>query len=138
MRQPTPVYFAEMYSSERFLARISKFRKTNRSEPVEKQMEMIRLSFTDMNRHLPTGLVEELLDRFTLNLTEGPEDSAFDRCEKLADVVDVLHEEYDSESDPLNAQDWTAIGDTISEYARNVDMGFLTYIMKLAVDHHAV
>ncbi len=101
-------------------------------------MEMIRLSFTDMNRHLPTGLVEELLDRFTLNLTEGPEDSAFDRCEKLADVVDVLHEEYDSESDPLNAQDWTAIGDTISEYARNVDMGFLTYIMKLAVDHHAV
>ncbi len=99
---------------------------------------MIRHSFADMNRHLPTGLVEELLDHFTLNLAEGPADSAFDRCEKLADVIDALHEEYDSESDPLNVEDWTAIGDTISEYAPNVDMGFLTYIMKLAVDHRAL
>ena len=127
-----------MFSSERYLARISKFRKSNRTEPVDKQIAMIRNTFADMNRHLPAGVVEELLDHFTLNLAEGPEDSAFDRCEKLADVIDVLHEQYDSENDPLNIEDWTAIGNVISDHARHLDMVFVTYIMKLAVDHHAV
>lgn len=99
---------------------------------------MIRGSFVDMNRHLPAGVAEDLLDHFTLNLAEGPEDSAFDRCEKLADLIDVLNEEYDSNNDPLNTEDWAAISGVVSDYAQNLDMGFVTYIMKLAVDHHAV
>ena len=128
----------EMFSSERFLARISKFRKSNRTDSADKQIATVRNTFADMNRHLPAGVVKELLDHFTLNLSEGPGDSAFDRCEKLADVIDVLHEEYDSRHDPLDAEDWTAIGDVISDHAHHLDMGFVTYIMKLAVDHHAV
>ncbi len=128
----------EMFSSERFLAKISKFRKSDRTDSVDTQIATIRSTFVDMNRHLPAGVVDELLDHFTLNLTEGPEDSAFDRCEKLGDLVDVLHEEYDSRNDPLDVKDWTAIGDVISDHARHLDMEFVTYIMKLAVDHHAV
>jgi len=99
---------------------------------------VIRNSFTEMNRHLPPGLVDELLDHFTANLAEGSEDSAFDRCEKLADVLDALHEEYDNKSDPLNAEDWTVISGAVSDHALHLDMEFVTYIMKLAVDHHAV
>ena len=128
----------EMFSSERFLARISKFRKSNRTDSVDKQIAIIRNTFADMNRHLPVGAVEKLLDHFTLNLTEGPGDCAFDRCEKLADVMDVLHEEYDDRRDPLEVKDWTAIGDVISVHARHLDMEFVTYVMKLAVDNHAV
>ena len=127
-----------MFPSERFLARISKFRKSNRTEPVDTQIAMIRNAFIDMNRHLPASLLEGLIEHFTMHLAEGPEDSAFDRCEKLADVIDVLHEEYDNNNDPLDAEDWAPISEAVSDHADSLDMGFVTYIMMLAVDHHAV
>jgi hypothetical protein len=125
-----------MFTSERFLARVGKLRKSDRAEPMDRQITAIRKVFVDMNRHLPTGLVEGLLDHFTMNLAEGSGDSPFDRCRELADLIDVLHEEYDTENDPLN--DWAAIGDAISGQASDLDMEFVTYVMKLTVDHNAV
>lgn len=105
---------------------------------MDRQITAIRNVFVDMNRHLPTGLVEGLLDHFMMNLVEGSGDSVFDRCRKLADLIDVLHEEYDTENDPLNVEDWAAIGDAIADQASGLDMEFVTYVMKLAVDHNAV
>jgi hypothetical protein len=127
-----------MFPSERFLARISKFRKSSRTEPVEQQVAAIRESFMELNQHLPTGIVDELFECFAAGLVDGPEDSAFDRCGKLGDMMDVLHEQYDSENDPLATQDWAAIGSVISDNAFDLDMNLVTYVMKLAVDHKAI
>ena len=128
----------EMFPSERFLARIGKFRKSGRTDPAAQQVAAIRESFVDLNRHVPIEIVEELLDHFTADLAEGPDDSPFDRCRKLADVMDVLHEQYDSDNDPLTAEDWGAIGGVVSDNAPDLDMDLVTYVMKLAVDHKAI
>jgi len=127
-----------MFASERFLSRIGRFRKTNRSDPVDRQIAMIRGAFVDLNRHLPEGVVEEVLDCFAGDLADGPEESAFDRCRKLADVMDVLHLQYDVDNDPITPREWGEIGAVVSDNADDLDLEFITYVMKLAVDHGAV
>jgi hypothetical protein len=92
----------------------------------------------EMNRHLPAALLSELADHFTEGLGDDPGQSPFDRCEALADATDVLHEQYDEENDPLDAGSWSVIASAVSDLALDLDMGFVTYVMKLAVDRGAL
>ena len=91
-----------------------------------------------MNGHLPSNLVDGILNHFAADLAEGPGETAFDRCEILGDVLDVLHEQYDEEHDPLDSPSWSVIAGIVSDLALDLDMDFVTYVMKLAVDHRAV
>ena len=83
-------------------------------------------------------MVEELLDHFSADLTTGEGETPFDRCRKLGDVMDALHEQYDTENDPLTTEDWSVLGGVISDNALDLDMELVTYVMKLAVEHKAV
>lgn len=99
---------------------------------------MIRRAFIELNRHIPISILDALLDHFTAGLTEGPAGTPFDRCGTLGEVTDVLAEQYDEKADPLGREDWRVIGAIISDNALELDMEFVTYVMKLAVDHGAV
>lgn len=129
-----------MFPSDRFIGKIQKQRKANRTRPREEQVAVIGQTFLEVNRHLPSELVEELFQHFAgeLEAGDGPEPSPFDACSRLGDVVDVLHEEYDVDADPLSAADWSVIGEIVSAHALKLEMNYVTYVMKLAVDHHAL
>lgn len=64
-------------------------------------------------------------------------DDHIDRAEGLADVVDLLCEDYDEREDPIEQADWPVIRDAFSAYATELDMRTVNYIMRLVVDHRA-
>lgn len=119
---------------------MAKLRKSHRTEPLAEQMELIRSAFFHAMRHLPHGMVEDLADRFVSRLGSAadPESSIFDSCRDLADVIDIFWESYDEEHDPIGPDDWAAISEITSDYALELDMQLVSYVMTLAVDHHAL
>ena len=83
-----------------------------------------------------------MFERFSPERARGAADpgdtSLFDGSGRLADTVDVLCEEYDSGNDPLGREEWAALGEITSEYAPDLDMRLVSYVMGLVVDHHGM
>jgi hypothetical protein len=127
-----------MYPSDRFLNRVVKLKKSHLSDSESDQTDLVRIAFEDEVRHLPVALTAELFGEFSADLRTSPGDTVFDRCRRLGDVIDLVCEQYDSENDPLAARDWSIIADLISDHAAELEMRLVTYIMSLAVDHHAL
>lgn len=129
-----------MYPSEQFLRTMAKLRKTHRTEPVADQIEMIQSAFYHALSHLPQGMVEDIAEYFISRLRAADDSghSVFDSCRDLADVIDIFWEAYDEEHDPIGHDDWSQISEITSDYALDLDMKLVSYVMKLAVDHHAV
>ncbi len=129
-----------MFPSEQFLRTMAKLRKTHRTEPLADQIQMVRSAFYHALRHLPQPMVDDIAECFVsrLGVTADPEMSVFDSCRELADIIDIFWESYDEEHDPIGQDSWAAISEITSDYALELDMKLVTYVMKLAVDHHAV
>jgi hypothetical protein len=127
-----------MFPSDRFLSRIAGLKKTKRNDSLEQQIDAIRVAFVDACRNLPAPLVLALFEEFESSLKPEGDESAFDHGTVLGDIVDVLHGQYDSENDPLDQEDWSLIGAVLSDFAFDLDMELVTYVMKLAVDHGGV
>lgn len=127
-----------MYPSDRFLSRIARIRKTGRGKSAEAQIESIRTTFLDATRVVPERLAQAVFDEFGSTLMEGDGETVFDRCQVMGDLVDVLHCQYDEENDPLDTGQWALISSVVSEFALDMEMGFVSYIMSHALDHHAV
>lgn len=128
-----------MYYSEKFLKRLARLRKDYRDAPEEEQLELVREAFTSLVHSVPGAMVTELYEQFSARLRANPADDRIfiDRAEYLADVADILAGQYDTEHDPLGEEEWRLIGEITSDYALDLDMGQLNYIMQLVVEHHA-
>jgi hypothetical protein len=127
-----------MYYSERFLGRVAKLRKEHREAPESEQVELVREAFTGLIRSIPQRMVEEVFDQFTERLLSRAEDDRIfiDRAEYLADVADLLAGQYDTEHDPLHPEDWRLVSEIVNDYAMDLEMNQLSYIMQLVVEHH--
>ncbi|TVQ20323.1 MAG: hypothetical protein EA382_15160 [Spirochaetaceae bacterium] len=129
-----------MFQSERFLGRLSKLRKEHRDEPHDEQVALVRPAFIGVLPALPGSMADEVFDLFAERIIErsGSAGVFFDDARYLADVADLFAEQYDEQNDPLDRSDWAVIGDIVNDYALDLDMGWVTYVMKLVVDHGGI
>lgn len=129
-----------MFVSQRFLGRLAKLRKTHREAPLAEQMDLVHDAFRGMLTGLPEQMVEEVYELIADRVIErADEGSSFiDEAKYLADVADLLTLQYDEEHDPIHPDDWELIGDIVNDYALDLDMETVNYVMKLVVDHHGV
>ena len=145
-----------MHPSDSFLHKLRKIRKqlAEDEDGAEAVQQRVREAFYGSVPSLPEAMVEELFLHFCRRLTgssgavaagEAPVEAdhggpheELDRLEALADVVDLLNEDYDEERDPLDAADWPVIRDVCSDYAVELNMRTVSYVMRLVVDHGAV
>lgn len=129
-----------MFVSERLLARLAKLRKQNRDAPEEEQVSLVRDAFLGMVSGLPAEMAQDLYELITDRIRErsSGERTFFEDAEYLADVADLFALQYDEENDPIRPDDWPLIGDIVNDYAGELDMETVSYVMGLVVDHHGV
>jgi hypothetical protein len=128
-----------MFYSDRFLKRLARLRKEHREAPEEEQVELVREAFTGLVRGAPDAMVAEIYEQFAERIVNTADDGRIfiDRAEYLADIADVLAGQYDGEHDPLSEEDFRLLGEIVNDYALDLDMGQVNYIMQLVVEHHA-
>ena len=129
-----------MFVSERFLSRLAKLRKGSRDATRDQQIEMVRSAFVGMMSGFPDHMAEELFEAVTDRLDERTSGSAvfFDEARYFADVADLFALQYDEKNDPIHPDDWKLIGEIVNEYAVDLDMPTVNYVMTLVVDHRGV
>lgn len=129
-----------MFVSERFLARLAKLRKTHREAPREEQQELVRSAFLGMLNGLPGSMGEEIYELIVERIDQRSDGSTpfVDEAKYLADVADLFALQYDDENDPIHQEDWQLIGEIVNDYALDLDMPTVNYVMALVVDHHGV
>jgi len=129
-----------MFISERFLARLAKLRKSHREAPREEQIETVREAFLGMMSGLPGEMAEEIFELVADQINARSDQSTpfIDEAKYLADVADLFALQYDEKNDPIHADDWRLIGEIVNDYAFDLDMTTVNYVMALVVDHHGV
>ncbi len=129
-----------MFSSDRFLKRLAKLRKEHREAPTEEQIKLTRPLFIGFLRSLPPQMADELFDVFNDRIVErmGDDELYFDAAQYLADVADLFAEQYDTDHDPLVQEDWPLVSQIVNDFAVDLDMETVNYVMQLVVEHHGV
>lgn len=59
-------------------------------------------------------------------------------AQTLADIVDLLWMQYDDAADPLETEEWRLLRDLVDQYAAELDMPLIEYVMTRVVDHRAL
>ena len=129
-----------MFISERFLARLAKLRKSQREAPRDEQIAVVRDAFLGMMSGLPGEMAEEVFELVTDQINARSDESTpfIDEAKYLADVADLFALQYDEKNDPIHPDDWRLVGEIVNEYAFDLDMTTVNYVMALVVDHHGV
>ncbi len=129
-----------MFISERFLARLAKLRKGHREAPRDEQITAVRDAFLGMMSGLPGDMAEEIFELVTDQINARSDESApfIDEARYFADVADLFALQYDEKNDPIHPDDWRLIGEIVNDYAFDLDMTTVNYVMALVVDHHGV
>ena len=127
-----------MFTSERFLSRVARLRKEHRDEPVDRQVELAREAFLGLLGRLPPAMAREAYEVFSERVLEraGAEGCFFDHAAYLSDLADLFNGQYDTDNDPLVAEDWPLVAEIVNDYALEMDMGTVNYVMCLVIDHH--
>lgn len=112
-----------MFHSKKFLAAL-------RGTP--QQEDAIAEVMTRHARHIPEEMVQELCSGV---LEQTPQE---EWAQKLADIVDLLHQQYDEVADPLVEADWRVLRDMIDSYAEDLSLDLIQYVMERVVDHKAL
>lgn len=93
---------------------------------------IVEAAFRKSVPRIPAGLTAELF-------RHGWERYRQDQARHiLEDICDALHEDYDLQSDPLEQRDWELISELFSEWAGDVELHLLQYIMGLALERGAI
>lgn len=129
-----------MFVSERFLSRLTKLRKSNREADRDQQVELVRGAFLGMLGGLPESMGDDIFELVTDRILARMDPGAlfFDEARYLADVADLFGLQYDEENDPIHPDDWRLIGEIVNDYALDLDMPTINYVMRIVVDHHGV
>ena len=129
-----------MFTSERFLGRIAKLRKQHREATVEEQVDLVRGAFTSMLAGLPGGMAEDVYESISEKLQGRMEPDAvyLDAAKYLSDVADLFALQYDDKADPIVAEDWGLIGEIVNDFALDLEMELVNYVMSRVVDHHGL
>ena len=58
--------------------------------------------------------------------------------ELLADFVEVWHRDYNDDTGSLGGDDWSALVSIVNDFAVDLDMALVEYVMSAAVDRGAL
>lgn len=83
---------------------------------------------------LPEGMADDLFAGVEDRLLSDPE--SFEQT--LADMVDMMWMQYDDTADPLATEEWQLLRDLIDQYAIDLDMQLVEYVMERVVNHRAL
>lgn len=121
-----------MFHSRGFTARAARLRKDHRDDPAALAGALEELLVSSL-RHIPEQMSREIAGHC---LATRDDDEA--RIQALADMVDLLHQQYDEQADPLSTADWALLRDCVDEYAHDLDMNLVQYVMERVVSHKAL
>ena len=126
-----------MFVSERFLARLAKIRKSHREAPTDEQMELVRDAFVGQLNGLPNRMADDIFELFTERMMQRADGATafLEAAGCLSDFIDLFALQYDEQNDPLHPDDWSLIGEVVNDYAHDLDMPTVNYVMRLVVDH---
>jgi hypothetical protein len=126
-----------MFVSERFLARLAKIRKSHREAPTDEQMELVRDAFVGQLNGLPNRMADDIFELFTERMMQRADGATafLEAAGYLSDFIDLFALQYDEQNDPLHPDDWSLIGEVVNDYAHDLDMPTVNYVMRLVVDH---
>jgi hypothetical protein len=129
-----------MFASERFLSRLAKLRKEYRESPTDELVELVRSAFTSMLTGLPDSMPDDIYESVSERIiARGDQSESYlDQATYLSDVADLFALQYDEKTDPLHRDDWELIGQIVNDYALDLDMETVNYVMRLVVDHHGI
>lgn len=128
-----------MFASERFLARLAKLRKSHREVAQDEQVDLVRTAFVGMLSGLPEQMPQDIYELMAERLVERcGQEIYLDSARYLADIADLFALQYDERNDPIHPDDWRLIGEIVNDYALDLDMPTINYVMRLVVDHHGV
>jgi hypothetical protein len=124
-----------MFVSERFYKQLSKIRKNSPGKPEERLVAEVREVFFAALRDLPENMMHDLFN-FYVALHYEKKDQDKDRdvygfADHLGAVIDLFNREYDEANGPLSQQEWLTVKELSDEYAEEIDLETLTYIMNL-------
>lgn len=129
-----------MMSSKRYLTRLAKLRKEHRESPLEEQVELAGDAFRSLLAGLPgsmaSDIFESVADRVQRRMSD--EEIFLDEARYLADVADLFCGAYDEEADPIHDEDWQLIGEIVNDYALDLEMETVNYVMRFVVEHHGI
>ena len=112
-----------MFRSQAFLKQL---RSSNEGGDVD--------SFRRFLPALPEGMADDLYAGVEERI--GSEEERFRRT--LADIIDLMWMQYDDTHDPLAHEDWLLVRDLIDQYAIDLDMARVEYVMERVVSHRAL
>lgn len=121
-----------MFHSRSFIAQAQKIRKHTSGDPTAFAHELEE-RFTKQLSHLPADAAAEL---FAHCLATRPD--ADEHMQVLGDILDLLHQQYDDDADPLLPEDWFLLREIIDQHADELDMTLIQYVMERVVSHKAL
>ncbi|MEX2443156.1 MAG: hypothetical protein WD492_06115 [Alkalispirochaeta sp.] len=121
-----------MFHSRSFIAQAQKIRKHAAGDTTTFARDLEQ-RFAKQLSHLPAEAAAELFSHCTTTRTDGDE-----QVQVLGDVLDLLHQQYDDEADPLLPEDWVLLREIIDQHAGELDMDLIQYVMERVVSHRAL
>ncbi|WP_028972854.1 hypothetical protein [Spirochaeta cellobiosiphila] len=130
-----------MSNTHRFEQQLKQLKKRLFQENLTNITDEVGVIFKDSLKRYPEDFVKEIYLHFrpSLLIAEGEAnwDKYFDLTAKLMDVIDLLNEEYSPESSLLEDSFWQFLGAIINDFAEDLDLDTLQFIMKILVDKKA-
>lgn len=127
-----------MYPSERFLRDVERALKHERATDDGSAPDRIYELAVRSLPPLPEPMKEDLVSYFLHPTSLDTGDEVRARAEYFSAVVDLFACDYDTEADPLRSEDWAFLRELVNDFAVELDMTIVNYVMRLVVDHHQI
>ncbi|MFW5827376.1 MAG: hypothetical protein ACOCU4_04755 [Alkalispirochaeta sp.] len=121
-----------MFHSRSFIAQAQKIRKHAAGDPAAYARELEE-RFVRQLSHLPAEAAADLFAHCRATRTDRDE-----QAQVLGDLLDLMHQQYDDEADPLLPEDWVVLREIIDQHAGELDMTLIQYVMERVVSHRAL
>ncbi|HUX52093.1 MAG TPA: hypothetical protein VMW73_14970 [Spirochaetia bacterium] len=124
-----------MFASERFRRHVNKIRKEFRTSPESEMVSQIRRGFDFCLTSIPAvmrdDIFEYLVGRFADRKTRYTDILQY--TDYMGDFIDLLNLDYDEHQDPILTDDWDYVRELMNEFAGDLDMDLVNYVMELVV-----
>ena len=121
-----------MFRSQNFLAQEKRVHKDVQRGTDEYRSAVLSLVARHLNQ-LPEEMANEVFDYAFQKDSEAGTPAT-----TIADMIDLLWMQYDDQNDPLDENDWRFIRDLTDQFAIELEMTLVQYIMERVVDHKAI
>jgi len=121
-----------MFHSRSFITHAHKIRKHAADDSTAYAREL-EARFAQQLSHLPAEVAADLFAHCTSTRSDGDE-----QIQALGDLLDLMHQQYDDDADPLHPEDWVLLREIIDQHAGELDMTLIQYVMERVVSHRAL